>query len=1722
MKAPPVRDLGPLSWVFDEVEQSLTETVRAVARYVEVCIEARHSDMSEPDGTELRWVGQQLHQAAGVLDMVELPAAARTLRALEAAVQRFLQKPAAVTEDAPGAVRRGTHALIDYLDRLLRGRTVQALDLYATYRQWQQLAGAARAHPADLWTEPHADVLLPPGPVYEPGPVIRAHLDGLVLRVVKALDPQAALALARLSAGLGRHAEAAEVRRFWAVAAAYFEAVASGRLPDDPLVKRAASTVLLRYSQLQHGDVQGLDGHIHDLLFWTTQVRPDAQEAAQRCLQAVWEAHGWTEVLAWNAAHSDLGSYDPTVLRALKTALDATQQSWAALTEADVVSVERLEGILQPLVDGLRALMPAWPVVAQLGDAWAAVAQACRRHGHIPQGLALEASNCLLLLGAELEDFDVQDDSAVARWSTLNQRLNQALAGEAVAEPQDWMTERYRRIGQQATVAQVVAQWQAELHAVEEVLDACYRGQTPVSASVIQELNRRLEGMGGIATLLDLPAARQTVDTVRGALAKLRSDEGEDAAAQLQSVAQQLSTNITALGWMLDTFVRQPDLARASFVFDEARACLQGPSAESVAADAPETGASEASVASAVAPPQDPEPVEGVAEALVEAPEDEEQGLLDIFLGEARSVFEGVSPTLDILRQQPDRLADLTAVRRAFHTLKGSARMVGLSDLGEAAWAMEQLLNAWLAEQKAASAALLDLCQDALTYLQDWVEELAAHRPEVAQRRSDRIAACAHALRLEGRYEPLTPFEASREPAESQLPVLDEVVLTPSADDGAEIPVLDEEIKCIGPLKIGAALYNVFINEADEWSRRLCEGLSEWRSGSARGRPPVGLSAWAHSLAGGAATVGYEGLSQLARALEHALDRLSAPETAAPPDPQADLLVRAGDEIRELLHQFAAGFLRAPNPDVVSALEGVPSQMPQPAEPQSDAREAPQDQAPAAAQPLPSGRVSVDADLIAVFVEEAQDLLPRVSAALRQWADAPHDALARAEVLRNLHTLKGSARLCGEMALGDRFHGLESDVLALPEAPNPEDIAALLHTFDGIVADLEALRQGPAPLAAPVLAAPHARPTGGAGAEVLPPVAKPLPADGGMRALASVRVRPQLLDQLMSQTGDLMIARSRLENDVRALRQSFKDMSGNIERLRAQLRDLEIQTELQMQSRIAQNREADSRFDPLEFDRYTRVQELTRLLAEAVNDVATVQLGLSRSVESAENNLAAQTHITRELQRNLLRTRLVAFSTIEERLHRVVRQAADAAGKLAELTIAQQDIEVDRAVLEKLVPVLEHLLRNAVVHGIEGPAQRVQAGKPEVGQIRLALSVQGNDLSLSLSDDGAGLNVERLQAKAVAAGLHPAGVPLSPEDAVRLIFASGISTASEVTEVAGRGIGLDVVRTEVMGLGGRIECKPPAEGAGTEFRLVVPLSTAVTQVVMLRVGDWVFGVPSPWVDRIRRVKLPELAPAYQSCQWTEGSNNIPFYWAGALLAHSAQSADMSNPEAKYASVIVFWVAGQQVAWHVDEVLGNQEVVVKPMGPQLSRLPGLTGVTVLASGAVALIYNPATLSEAYGHEAWAWMRSPRAARDHPYAAASPGDAEATTKTPLILVVDDSITVRRVTQRLLKREGYRVALAADGQQALERIAEEMPLVVLCDIEMPRMDGFELVQHLRNQPQTASLPVVMITSRLAEKHWEHAKSLGVNHYLGKPYVEEELLQIIDGHVRLATYRA
>ncbi len=1802
---------------------------------------------------------------------------------------------------------------------------------------------------------------LPAGTLAGDAPAQRAALDTAVLGIVRAGDMRAAQALRELSLGLANTTAQPETRVFWQLAAALGEGLAQGLLPMDLYAKRAASRILLQYANLSRGDTQVSERLAQDLLFFCAQAAPP-DAATAPVLSALRQTYQLQQHAPANYTQSVLGLFDPALLGQARKRIASAKEAWSSVSGGDASKLRQVAEQFGLVADSLVKLhpqsaqlaqtltqvvdhtvrqgtAPGTPLAMEVATAVLYLEASCEeldpadatlaeRTGRLSQRLQQ------VLAGAAPEPLEPWMEALYRRVS--DRQTMGSVVGELRAsmdELERGLDQYFRQPQERQALVKVPAQL-GQMRGVLSVLGLDQASQTvlhmrdvverllasPPDAAALKPVFDQLgNNQGALGFLIDMlnyqPALARKLfvfDAATGELSPImgRSTAVPDAEpAAPESAAPPIPT---------DTPLADQALAAAAAVAETAPAELTE-RLDSIAtfaslADQPALAAAARQAANALAAPEQPEVSAAMdqlaAQAALSAQPAEpapappatdyaEDDLLGIFLDEAREVLATGTAAVQALHTAPDDNQQLITLRRSFHTLKGSSRMVGLTTFGEAAWALEQLLNSWLADHLSASPALLAVCGESLQSLAEWVEAVARHDDSAWQ--AEPFRARADALRLGTAAVPpaemATPPEAVELSSEltadeldglalldvpeihteaptdlsdavSTAPLADmdfdamfsgidlnlpgaapaevqaiedidlaslanipepaaEVPLPPASELGHDVPLDsdaipdapapvrdsgwlselpsldltlpaeatpppepepvaasaevdddttatdDEQTRVIDGLRVHIPLYNVYLNEADEWSRRLQTDLSELQLELHR---PVADStvALAHSLAGSSATVGFSALSGLARQLEHALDhaRINQRCTAE----QAQVFVDAADDIRRLLHQFAAGFLKDPNPGVVAALQaletdlGTPPErdLDPPADTDADTPSNPVEALPPAAMPLqpvdsrrhtawdtnfepnqPKASVepsdtaiesgayatqdaddeldetdAVDPELFPIFEEEAVELLPQLGAALRQWSARPDNLSARTEVLRVLHTLKGSARLAGALRLGELAHLFESDIESLgSEAPSSDSVAPLLARFDALENTFDALRQRdarryeaqslpadatrPAPLMptmpAPLVPVDHA--DGGQGWTASPTVPDTAPAQ---RATATVRVRADLLERLLNQAGEVMLTRTRLEAELGQLRGSLKDLTGNLDRLRVQLRDVEVQAESQMQSRLAQAKEAQQNFDPLEFDRFTRVQELTRMMAESVNDVATVQRNLQRTVQATEDDLTAQARQTRELQRDLLRTRMLEFEGISERLYRVVRQTSKETGKQVRLDIEGGRIEMDRAVLDRMTPAFEHLLRNGVVHGIETPEDRLLSGKPESGVITVRLRQEGNDVSVEFEDDGAGLDLNAIRQRAEALGLIEPGAWQDDAALANLIFLPGFSTASVVTELAGRGIGMDVVRSEVIALGGRIETRHQP-GRSTAFKLVLPLTTAVTQVVMLRIGSLTVGVPASVVELVRRTSTSELAAAYASGAVAFAGESVPFFWAGALLqgAHTGGPASESAGEAagKNIPVVVFRSAGQRVALHVNEVLGNQEVVVKNLGTQLSRLPGLSGITLLASGAVALIYNPVALAAVYGESAR------QAMQDELRNAPTSAQRLAPPLAPLVLVVDDSITVRRVTQRLLLREGYRVALAADGLQALERLQEERPAVVLSDIEMPRMDGFDLVRNIRTDAALAGLPVVMITSRIAEKHREHARELGVDHYLGKPYVDEELLDLV-----------
>ncbi|MEP7083218.1 MAG: Hpt domain-containing protein, partial [Betaproteobacteria bacterium] len=779
----------------------------------------------------------------------------------------------------------------------------------------------------------------------------------------------------------------------------------------------------------------------------------------------------------------------------------------------------------------------------------------------------------------------------------------------------------------------------------------------------------------------------------------------------------------------------------------------------------------------------------------------------------------------------------------------------------------------------------------------------------------------------------------------------------------------------------------------------------------------------------------------------------------------------------------------------------------------------------ARAELLASVRDDLDPQLLPIFLEEAHELFPHAGALLRDWRRSPNQREYAQNLRRTLHTLKGSARMAGAMRLGEMTHLMESRLMV-----GEREVAPSTELFDALDDDLDQQAnlidqlQNPtsagvkqAVLAAEDGVAPTSETAVASIFSTVPPAAATSATVAGLDEPAGetdvaqrmmVRVRSDVIDRLVNETGEVSIARARIEGELRSLKGNLLELTNSVIRLRGQVREIEIQAETQIQSRMSLVPEEEG-FDPLEFDRYTRFQELTRSLAEGVNDVSTVQQALLKNLDDADAALTAQARLSRDVQQQLLAVRTVPFASLSERLYRILRQTAKELNKKTNLEIRGGQTELDRGVLEKLVGPLEHLLRNAIDHGIEDRAARVAASKSETGELAITVRQEGNEIALTLADDGRGLPLEEIKSRAVASGLFAADVEPTQAQLIEAIFAPGLTTAQEVTQISGRGIGMDVVKNTITGLGGRVEVAT-TPGKGTTFTLYLPLTLAVTQAVLVRAGGRIHALPSALVEQVQQIKSDALETLYAAREVRWQTRFYPFFYLPQLLGD-----ELHHPEPqRYNPVLLLKSANKHVAIHVDEMVGNQEIVIKNIGAQLARLPGLAGATVLGTGEIVLILNPVQLLARQ-------LRAPtQAAANEADASGGEGRGRLAVvqppqHTPHVLVVDDSLTVRKITSRLLIREGYKVGTARDGVDALQLLTEQVADVILLDIEMPRMDGFEFAKTVKNDPRLKSIPIIMITSRTAEKHRARAAELGVEVYLGKPFQEDELL----AHIRRIT---
>ncbi|MFV3090908.1 Hpt domain-containing protein [Pseudomonas sp. GW6] len=1152
----------------------------------------------------------------------------------------------------------------------------------------------------------------------------------------------------------------------------------------------------------------------------------------------------------------------------------------------------------------------------------------------------------------------------------------------------------------------------------------------------------------------------------------------------------------------------------------------------------------------------------------VDADLDEE--MVEIFLEEAVDILDSAGQALERWLSEPDNTMPLSSLQRDLHTLKGGARMAAIRPIGDLGHELESLYEGLVDRRYNHSPALGNLLQQSHDRLAQMLDQLQARLPLVS---GDDLIQAIRQFRQGGTPQSLSAAVAQVEPELDDelvepikvvepdsfgLPPLalveDEIVLdeVPQAEPEAVLPLIDEvelvvpedEMPVAEPEPQGTTLANwheerdpelveIFLEEGFDIIDSAGAALQRWMGDVDNSLELEALQRDLHTLKGGARMAEIREIGDLAHELEFLYEGLGGGRLRASQelftllqachDRLAEMLeavrdkraVPQGHALIETIKRFRA------NPDEQLSM---PSAVQLRAVVESDEAE------------------EADSDILDIFLEEGDDLLEAMEVSIGRWEEQRDDVSAIDEMLRTLHTLKGGARLAGQKRLGDLSHDLEQHLseALLQGAPWPESLLLDVQSgFEGLQNELDVLRQrlsaslGDEPVAADAEVEPAAAPVSNLlnpivaasdvpsqlqAPKVLPFVQRAqeaaLEAASRRAPQELVKVPAELLEGLVNLAGETSIFRGRVEQQVSDVGFTLSEMEATIDRVRDQLRRLDTETQAQILSRYQAEAERAGYedFDPLEMDRHSQLQQLSRALFESASDLLDLKETLAAKNRDAETLLLQQARVNTELQEGLMRTRMVPFDRLVPRLRRIVRQVAGELGKQVEFVVGNAEGEMDRTVLERIVAPLEHMLRNAVDHGIELSDVRRAAGKSETGTIRLNLGREGGDIVLTLDDDGGGIRLEAVRRKAIERGLMDADSDLSDHEILQFILEAGFSTAEKVTQISGRGVGMDVVHSEVKQLGGAMSIDSTL-GQGTRFTIRLPFTVSVNRALMVYSGEDLYAIPLNTIEGIVRVSPFELEAYYapDAPRFEYAGQAYELKYLGDLL-NNGQHPKLVGQSLPL-PVILVRSSEHAVAVQVDSLAGSREIVVKSLGPQFAGVHGISGATILGDGRVVVILDLlATIRVLHAH--LQNQLTPRLASRQ----ASASEEVEIDRPTLVMVVDDSVTVRKVTSRLLERNGMNVVTAKDGVDAIAQLQEHKPDIMLLDIEMPRMDGFEVATLVRHDERLKDLPIIMITSRTGEKHRERAMSIGVNQYLGKPYQESLLLetiaQLVDSH--------
>lgn len=1988
-------DISTLAWVKGEIDETLKQARVALEAFVE-----------EPDDmSQLEFCIGYVHQVYGTLHMVELQGAALFAEEVEKFAIALREGRIEKSEQVYELLMRAILQLPDYLESLLAGQQddpVSLLPLLNEMRTQRGEQGLDRQYyfRPNLRIEAPARAVTPPANVTTQllAKKVHPYLMPALAKLIKGQDVAASLkTIATVIEKLLQIATDDDCRRLLWVASAFVEALRDGTLEVSRETKPVLGKIEQQVRVLVAKGEAGLDATIISTLLSGMLFQLAHSSASGVRATAVKQAFG---LEAFSAGTTALGGINAelkkTVSADIMEELARAKDIFDIYVRTDRSSAESLI----PMVESLSNMAETLSLL-QEESLRAALKSQVQVIQKLLQGEVEAGDETMMGIAGAI----LAVESALRDWG-LVAPLEKADAAEEQVSDRDTSPEAVAE--HQRVTRQVMKEARDDLIKMREAINTYL--ETPDEKAVLEQIPQLLHQVIGGLNILSYKRVAQVLSSCQEFIAhELMARDSVPDTVKLDALADA----VMSIEYYLEAFVQsrvhpgsvlevaESAVARMGYPIGEMREppvtasvpasetiTLESPGEESAdewsfevedvspadaSADIPGVILADGERTAVSEPPKAPVP-QGAATVEV----DEE--ILEIFVEEAEEEMEKIGHLLPKWIGDPGDEESLKDLRRCFHTLKGSGRLVGAVEIGEFAWAFESMLNRVIDGTVATSATMFDLLEQAHQILPELIGHFKAGT--TAGDDAHMLRAMAEELVQPGGATLVQlqqtaageeqPSLAAAEPSSLQpqeFPDLDPVLLDiysketqghlqvitdylAQVEDGGSRKVTEPLIRALHTLKGSSnmagissvsdvsvslekycktlqalqekmndkglealqmcvdytnAMLAYLLDNAQpypnnsEAKRRADEVYAEVQhlEHVADAKPEAGLASVAEVEAGAAVEL----VDELSAESANAWDIELEPEAEGELLDGADLLEVSGtDELLEMA-------LEAVSPPEEISLELIePEEQAFEAEivlaePVSEleeyAREAAEPQPAATTTGVASFDEDYDPELLEIFLEEGADILDASEQTLQEWVDNPGDRSLVESLQRQLHTLKGGARMAGLTPIGDLSHSLESTFDAvvdglLERSPEMIDLLQLSHdrlvtmleqvrnhepisTGDDLIARVDALGkpksiteeivteaiapvavieeafdllepsdeiellesefvEGPAEadieleLVEELAESPISLPISdldtlfeqtaeaqvawqrditdsvlfdslrdaiddlntGCHATTIEPVIeladalqvlvsaitdghvaasekvgdlitlglerlhlivtqqrsnKPL--ENGLFIINSireliaeglareqgisdeivvdikkaqkkeeiegeeaehrrkgsriqhevVRVRADLLDDLVNFAGEVSIYRSRVEQQIGTFASNLGEMDQTIVRLRDQLRQVEIETEAQIDSRrMEAQKQGYDDFDPLEFDRFTNMQTLSRSMAESLNDLLSIEemlRGLSRETETL---LLQQARVNTELQESLMHTRMVPMVEHAPRLRRVVRQTASELGKRAALIFEGAEVEMDRNVVERMMAPLEHMLRNSIAHGIEAKERRRQAGKSEEGSIKIALAREGSEIVIRVSDDGVGINLEAVKKKAIDRGLMKPGAQLSDQEIMHFILESGFSTAASLSQIAGRGVGMDVVNSEIKQLGGVLEIDSKF-GKGTLFTVRLPLTLSVSRALLVYVGDAVYAVPLPSISGIERIPALELETLLETerptYKWLGEDYTVmhltSVLGAGKGMVHlgTKQSLLLSNS------------GGHRVAFAVDGLIGSREIVVKSLGPQLSTLQDLAGATILADGSVALIIDmPALIRRGLaklGREAGVEELTPSARIE---------------REPVVMVVDDSITVRKVTERLLKRNNMKCVTAKDGVDAIAVLEDVVPDVMLLDIEMPRMDGFELATYIRNAERLKGIPIIMITSRTGDKHRQRAMDIGVNEYMGKPYTEVDLLANIE----------